>query len=168
MPPRRLPSGATGRVPRAAVHSRPIAARCHRSLRAAGLPQRSGTPARAEGRPLPARVPERPIGHVTENPHTSWRPGHKRSIHGHASFRNSTERISPDPSRQAEHTNHVGMVRLCDVCSNDPPCLDKAVEIQRPDMDWLARLGSFHDLAVPDVNDDMIHWLIEKEQVARL
>src|SRR5205085_1473530 len=52
--------------------------------------------------------------------------------------------------------------------SDDPACLDEAAEINGPDMDWLAGLGGFHDLAVPDVDDDMSHWLIEEEQVARL
>ena len=35
-------------------------------------------------------------------------------------------------------------------------------------MDWLAGPGGFHDLAVTDVDDDMPHWLIKEEQVARL
>ncbi len=35
-------------------------------------------------------------------------------------------------------------------------------------MHWLARPRSFHDLTVADVNNDMLYWLIEKEQVARL
>jgi hypothetical protein len=30
-------------------------------------------------------------------------------------------------------------------------------------MDRLTGLGSFGDLAVSDVNDDMIHWLVEEE-----
>ncbi len=52
--------------------------------------------------------------------------------------------------------------------SDDPACPDEAVEIHRPDMDRRARLRCFRDLAIADVDDDMTHWSVEEEQVARL
>jgi hypothetical protein len=86
----------------------------------------------------------------------------------YASFQDNTERVSPDHHGNQNTPAPLAWLWPREIYSNDPPCLNEAVEIQRPDMNWLTRLRSFHDLTVPDVNDDMLYWSIEKEQVARL